>query len=208
MPILVFDVDDTLWENNVLFERVIDADLDWFAHPPLDRAATRAVLDEVERANVGVHGDGTSSFLRSLADCFDRLRERPASERERERAEIESLATALVHREVELMPGVEETLAQLGARHELLLLTKAQTDEQQRKTDASNLTQHFAGGHIVAEKREPTYREPVATRGLTPSKRVPGWTARTQSSRGSPASSSRVPALPGTTTMSGAGTSS
>jgi putative hydrolase of the HAD superfamily len=94
MVFLIFDADDTLWENNVLFERVIDAYLDWLAHPTLDRAATRAVLDEVERANVGVHGYGTASFLRSLHDCFERLSERPATSAESR--EIEELAAALV----------------------------------------------------------------------------------------------------------------
>jgi putative hydrolase of the HAD superfamily len=160
----VFDADDTLWENNVLFERVIDAYLDWLAHPTLDRAATRAVLDDVERANVGVHGYGTASFLRSLHDCFERLSERPVSPAEAR--EIEQLAAALVHHEIELVPGVAETLAELGSRHELLLLTKGEQVEQQRKIDASGLAHHFRSVHIVAEKQSSTYRELVAERHL------------------------------------------
>jgi putative hydrolase of the HAD superfamily len=163
---LVFDADDTLWENNVLFERVIDAYLDWLAHPTLDRAATRAVLDEVERANVVVHGYGSASFLRSLHDCFEKLSERPVSSAEAR--EIEELAAALVFDEIELMPGVAETLADLGNRHELVLLTKGDQAEQQRKIDASNLAHHFASTHIVAEKHTDTYRSLVAERGLVP----------------------------------------
>jgi putative hydrolase of the HAD superfamily len=163
---LVFDADDTLWENNVLFERVIDAYLDWLAHPTLDRAATRAVLDEVERANVVVHGYGTASFLRSLHDCFERLNERPASSAEAR--EIEELASALVSHEVELVPGVAETLTELGTRHELLLLTKGDPAEQQRKIDASNLAHHFASTHVVAEKHAGTYRSLVTELGLVP----------------------------------------
>ncbi len=166
MACLIFDADDTLWENNVLFERVIDAYLDWLAHPTLDRAATRAVLDEVERANVGVHGYGTASFLRSLHDCFERLSERPATAAEAR--EIEELAAALVFDEVELVPGVAETLADLGTRHDLLLLTKGEPDEQQRKIDASNLANHFVSTHIVAEKQAHTYRSLVAELGLVP----------------------------------------
>ena len=161
---LIFDADDTLWENNVLFERVIDAYLDWLAHPTLDRAATRAVLDEVERANVGVHGYGSASFLRSLHDCFERLSERPATTAESR--EIEELARALVFHEVELVPGVAETLAELGSRHDLLLLTKGEPAEQQRKIDASNLAHHFASTHIVAEKHVDTYRSLVGELGL------------------------------------------
>ena len=163
---LVFDADDTLWENNVLFERVVADYLDWLAHPTLDRAATRAVLDDVERANVVVHGYGSASFLRSLHDCFERLRERPASAAEADR--ITGLAAALVDHEVELMPGVAETLDELGTRHDLLLLTKGQPDEQQRKIDASGLAHFFRSVHIVAEKRAPTYRELVDSQRLQP----------------------------------------
>src|SRR5690606_3889877 len=163
---LLFDADDTLWENNVRFERVIDAYLDWLAHPTLDRAAIRAVLDEVERANVAVHGYGTASFLRSLHDCFERLSERPVGPAEAR--EIEQLAAALVADEVELVLGVAETLAELGSRHELMLLTKGDPAEQPRKIDASNLAHHFASVHIVAEKDVRTYRSLVAERGLVP----------------------------------------
>ena len=72
--ILVFDADDTLWENNVLFERVVHDYLEWLAHPTLDHAALREVLDDVERATIAVHGYGSASFLHSLHVCFERLR--------------------------------------------------------------------------------------------------------------------------------------
>ena len=165
---LVFDADDTLWENNLLFERVISDYLDWLAHPTLDRAALRAVLDDVERANVGVHGYGTASFLRSLHDCFERLIERSATTAEAER--ITGLAAALVNQEVELMPGVADTLVELGSRHELLLLTKGQPDEQQRKIDASGLAGHFRSVHIVTEKRASAYRDLIRQHGLDPAR--------------------------------------
>ncbi|WP_121162458.1 HAD family hydrolase [Micromonospora pisi] len=153
---LIFDADDTLWENNILFERVIDDFLEWVAHPTLDRAEIRAILDDIERANVVTHGYGSAIFLHSLAECLSRLRERPATEAERRR--IEELAVALVERRVELVPGVADTLAELGRRHHLLLLTKGDVDEQQRKIDASGLGHHFRGTHIVPEKNVEVYR--------------------------------------------------
>ena len=164
--ILVFDADDTLWENNVLFERVVHDYLEWLAHPTLDRAALREVLDDVERATIAVHGYGSASFLHSLHVCFERLSQRPATDVER--AEITRLAAALVDHDVELMPGVADALAQLATRHDLLLLTKGQTAEQQRKIDASGLAQHFRSTHIVAEKVPATYRELVEEQRLAP----------------------------------------
>lgn len=161
---LVFDADDTLWENNVLFNRTVERYFTWLAHPTLDRAGFRAVLNEVERANIPVHGYGSASFLRSLADCVERVHGRPATDAER--TVIAELATELVSGHLELVPGVVETLTELSARHDLLMLTKGEVLEQQRKIDASGLTKHFRSTHIVAEKRVDDYRAFVAEQGL------------------------------------------
>ena len=61
------------------------------------------------------------------------------------------------------MPGSPTRSTELGTRHDLLLLTKGQPEEQQRKIDASGLAHHFGSVHIVAEKRAPTYRELIAS---------------------------------------------
>lgn len=166
--VLIFDADDTLWENNVFYERVIDDYLDWLAHPTLDRAELRAILDDVERANSAVHGYGVKVFLRSLHDCFVQLRQRPANERERK--EIRELADALINHRVELIPGVAETLEALTERHQLLLLTKGDREEQQRKIDASGLAGHFHSVHVVREKHAGTYLRLVEQHGFPPSK--------------------------------------
>lgn len=164
--VLVFDADDTLWENNVLFERVIDDFLEWLAHPTLDKAEIRGILDDIERANTVTHGYGSRVFLRSLGECLEHLRQRPATEAERR--EIEALAVALVERQVELIPGVSDTLAALGGRHELLLLTKGDEDEQRRKLDASGLAHHFRATHVVGEKDVATYRWLIREHRLDP----------------------------------------
>ena len=154
--VLVFDADDTLWENNHLFERVIDDYLDWLAHPTLTSAEIRAVLLDIEAANAAAHGYGSQVFLRSLRECFGHLNERPATPEEH--AEIDALAVPLLEHRVEPGPGVVETLAELGPRHQLLMLTKGEDDEQQRKIDASELAPYFRHIHIVAEKNVDTYR--------------------------------------------------
>jgi putative hydrolase of the HAD superfamily len=164
--VLIFDADDTLWESNVLFERVIDDFVEWLRHPTLDKAGVRAILDDIEAANAVVHGYGSSVFLRSLADCFERLRERPATEAERR--QIDDLAVALVEHRVEPLPRVPETLAVLGERHELLMLTKGDNAEQQRKVDASDLAHHFTSVNIVPEKNVDTYLDLVRKYELPP----------------------------------------
>ncbi|WP_229400811.1 HAD family hydrolase [Micromonospora okii] len=163
---LIFDADDTLWENNVLFENVIESFIEWLAHPTLDRAQVRAILDEIEAANAVTHGYGSAMFLRSLHDCFERLRERPGTPQEQR--EIEGLARALLDREVELIPGVAETLAELQTRHHLLLFTKGHAEEQRHKYEASGLQRFFAAVHIVEEKRTADYLRLIAENDLDP----------------------------------------
>jgi len=165
---LIFDADDTLWENNVIFEQVIEDYLDWLAHPTLDRTQVRAVLNEIELANTVAHGYGSRVFLRTLGDCFARLSERPTSAEEE--AQIRELATALIEHRVELIPGVAETLTELGSRHSLFLLTKGDRDEQQRKIDASEVSHHFRIIEIVAEKNVDTYESVTARHDLDPAR--------------------------------------
>jgi putative hydrolase of the HAD superfamily len=163
---LVFDADDTLWENNHLFERVINDYVDWLGHPTLSPPEIRAVLLDIEAANAAAHGYGSHVFLRSLSDCIGHLNERAATAEEL--ATIQQLARPLLEHRVEPGPGVVETLDELSRRHQLLMLTKGAVDEQQRKIDASGLATHFRHVHIVAEKDVATYRWLVETRALDP----------------------------------------
>ncbi|ARF54553.1 HAD family hydrolase [Streptomyces gilvosporeus] len=186
---LIFDADDTLWENNVIFERVIEEFLDWMVLPGaegaperapegspegspegadarLDRGGVRELLDSIEAVNAVTHGYGSTVFLRSLGECLARLRGRAATAEET--ARIAGWAAAFEADHVELIPGVPETLAELARRHELLLLTKGERAEQERKVAASGLARHFRGVHIVAEKDVTTYEELVGAYGLVP----------------------------------------
>ncbi|MDP4512009.1 HAD family hydrolase [Nonomuraea turcica] len=164
--VLIFDADDTLWENNVLFERAVDDFLLWLDHPTLDGAEIRAILNSIQAANAVAHGYGGKMFLHSLKECLKRLRERPASAAELRH--VDGLAAAVLEGRVELVPDVAETLTVLGGRHELLLLTKGDTEEQQRKLDLSGLVHHFRGIHIVAEKDVDTYRRLTRDLDLAP----------------------------------------
>lgn len=163
---LIFDADDTLWENNVIFERVIDEFLDWMAGPGSERAAVRAALDGIEAANARTHGYGSKVFLRSLGECVERLRGRAATAAES--ARISGWAAAFEGGRVELMPQVAQTLAELAGRHELLMLTKGDAEEQRRKVAASGLEGHFRGVHIVPEKNVRTYQELAREYRLAP----------------------------------------
>jgi putative hydrolase of the HAD superfamily len=73
---LIIDADDTLWENNIYFERAFDEFVDFLDHSSLTPHQVRDVLDEIEDANARLHGYGTLNFARNLRQCYERLAER------------------------------------------------------------------------------------------------------------------------------------
>lgn len=163
---LIFDADDTLWESNVLFERAIESFIDYLAHPTLSRRQVRAALDEIERSNCRDHGYGVATFRRSLGDCLRRLRAAPPNGEDE--ALLDRVCLPMREGEVEVLPGVAETLVELRTRHRLALLTKGHPDDQHRKLAASGLAWLFEEVDVVGEKDPEVYRSLVAGRGLDP----------------------------------------
>jgi putative hydrolase of the HAD superfamily len=163
---LLIDADDTLWENNIYFERAIAAFISFLNHHEYSPAEVRQALNAVERETILAHGYGLSSFTRSLVDCFERLSSAPVTEEERER--IRGFARSIAEQEIELLPGVAETLEELASRHHLILMTKGNHAEQADKLARSGLAQHFAAVEIAAEKDPPTYRAVIARHELKP----------------------------------------
>lgn len=163
---LLFDADDTLWENNIYFERAIAAFISFLDHKEHSPAEVRQTLNSVERETILTHGYGLSSFTRSLVDCFERLSPPPVPDEKRER--IRGFARSIAEQEIELLPGVAETLEELSDRHHLILMTKGNHAEQADKLSRSGLASYFSAVEIPAEKDPPAYRAVIARHELKP----------------------------------------
>jgi putative hydrolase of the HAD superfamily len=163
---LLIDADDTLWENNIYFERAIAAFISYLNHHEYSPAEVRQTLNACERETILAHGYGLTSFTRSLVNCFERLSPQPVTDEKRDR--IRSFAQSIAEQEIELLPSVPETLAELASRHHLILMTKGNHAEQADKLARSGLSELFTSVEIVAEKDAPTYREVIARHELAP----------------------------------------
>lgn len=163
---LLIDADDTLWENNVYFERAIAAFISYLNHHTFSPAEVRQTLNAVERETILAHGYGLTSFARSLVTCYERLNSGPITEENRDR--IRSFARTISDQEIELLPGVTETLTALSARHHLILMTKGNHAEQADKFARSGLAPFFAAVEIVPEKDPPAYQQVIARHELKP----------------------------------------
>ena len=154
---LLFDADDTLWENNIYFERAIAAFISYLDHRVHTREEVREHLNTCERATIARHGYGLNSFRRSLVNCFEQLSDGPITEEKHER--ILSFAHAIADQEIELLPGVAETLGELKQRgHRMLVVTKGNPDEQIDKVNRSGLRDLFTGIEVLPEKDADAYR--------------------------------------------------
>ncbi len=161
---LLIDADDTLWENNIYFERAIAAFISYLDHRVHTPAEVRSHLNTVERATIDAHGYGLQSFRRSLVTCFEQLADGPLSEEKR--ARIHTFAQSIADQEIELLPGVADTLADLAQRHRILLVTKGNPDEQHDKLRRSGLAPHFAAVEVLPEKHDEAYRSLSSRHGF------------------------------------------
>jgi putative hydrolase of the HAD superfamily len=157
---LIIDADDTLWENNIYFERAFDAFVEFLNHSSLSKDEIQDVLDEIELANNKIHGYGSLNFARNMHECYERLVEREIQPDAA--ATIMGFAEGIMNHPVQLMDGVEQTLQELAMRHDLVLFTKGHPEEQKLKVDRSGVGVYFGRTEIVREKDEPAYRKLIA----------------------------------------------
>jgi putative hydrolase of the HAD superfamily len=153
---LLFDADDTLWENNIYFESAISAFISYLDHRTHTHEEVREHLNHVERATIKAHGYGLKSFRKSLIACFEQLTDKPVTPEKH--ARIASFAQSIADQEIELLAGVATTIDDLATRHRCILVTKGDDAEQRDKLRRSGLAQHFAAVEVLSEKTDAAYR--------------------------------------------------
>ncbi len=161
---LLIDADDTLWENNIYFERAFDQFVLFLDHSSLSADQIRAVLDEIEEANSRIHGYGSLSFGRNLSQTYQHLAERAISPADL--AAVMGFAERILECPMEVIEGVVPTLEYLALRHDLTLFTKGNPEEQRLKVERSGLGPFFGHTAIVKEKDSAAYRRLAVEREL------------------------------------------
>ena len=161
---LLIDADDTLWENNIYFERAIARFISFLNHHEFTPEQVRGVLNDVERECIVTHGYGLHSFAHALVHTFERLSSEPVTAALQ--AQVRSFANAIENHEIEFLPEVPKTLAYLHQRHRLILVTKGALAEQMGKVERSGVREYFESTEVVAEKNAAVYARIVAQFGL------------------------------------------
>ncbi len=157
-----FDADDTLWHNERFFQltqaRFADLLAD-YAEPV--HLAERLLA--AERRNLGHYGFGVKGFTLSMIETAIEVTAGrvPATVI----AELLAAGREMLAHPVELLPGARETVEALAAHFTLVLITKGDLLDQERKLAQSGLGELFDAVEIVSDKRTETYSRIFAIRG-------------------------------------------
>lgn len=166
---LIFDADDTLWENNVFFEMTTKNIFQIFMESGVPVQKIREEFRKVELNVVNDRGYGSDNYLYILNTLFNTHTGNGAANPDRNKFDIEinKFNQHRVNKPV-LFSKVNETLNYLKKRYNLFLLTKGNYAEQKRKIDASGLRKYFIDSFILPEKDDLTYNKLILENNWQP----------------------------------------
>jgi putative hydrolase of the HAD superfamily len=152
--VIGLDADDTLWHNETIFEKTHDRYRALLAQYH-DAATVDRTLFATEMRNLELYGYGIKGFTLSAIETAIQLTD--GRIRAEEIQELIELGRSMLAHPVELLEGVSETIATLAEAHRLVLITKGDLRDQERKLAKSGLARHFEAVEIVSEKNLETY---------------------------------------------------
>ncbi|MBQ4819342.1 HAD family hydrolase [Aquimarina sp. MMG016] len=163
---IAFDADDTLWVNETLFRKA-EEELCELLEEYLPKEEVNKLLFEVEMKNLPLYGYGIKPFTLSLIEAAIQI-----SNGSMKIELVEKLidkGKQMLQEPVELIDGIDETLNQLSKKYRLVMATKGDLLDQERKLIKSGLEKYFHHIEIVSDKTEKQYQKLVRHLDVTES---------------------------------------
>ena len=166
LKVLAFDADDTLWENEPYFREVEERFGEWMEEY-LPRHTTARELLRTEIENIGLYGYGIKAFMLSMIETALRISDHtiPLSAIDK----IIKLGRDMMTKPVILLPGVEQVLRHFQPKYRLVMATKGDLLDQERKLKKSGLEKYFHHIEIMSEKKEADYEKLIRHLDIHPS---------------------------------------
>jgi putative hydrolase of the HAD superfamily len=154
IKVIGFDADDTLWVNETYFR---DAELEVAKLMAPYETANKIdqELFKMEIKNLPLYGYGIKGFVLSMVEMALELSNHNVSNTTIEA--ILNIGKTMLNKPVELLEGVQETLKELSKTHRLILVTKGDLLDQERKLEKSGLTNYFHHIEVLSDKQEVNY---------------------------------------------------
>ena len=166
IKVIGFDADDTLWVNETYFRDAEEA----FANL-LSKYETLNKIDQelfkMEMKNLPLYGYGVKGFILSMVEMALELSNNNVSNKTIKA--ILDIGKDMINKPVELLDGVEEVLQSLSNDYKLILATKGDLLDQERKLDKSGLNQYFHHIEVLSDKKEENYSKLLNHLDINPS---------------------------------------
>ena len=157
-----FDADDTLWQNETFFRMTEQRFTELLSEHGEHEVLTARLL-EAERRNLAFYGYGVKGFTLSMIETAVEVTKGEVSASVI--AEILSFGRQMLQNPVETLPHARETLEALAGKYRIVLITKGDLFDQERKLAQSGLGEYFDAVEIVSEKTPKTYERIFARHG-------------------------------------------
>ncbi len=166
IKVIAFDADDTLWVNETYFREAEHQ----FAKL-LSKYETLNKIDQelfkIEMNNLPLYGYGIKGFILSMVESALKLSDYKLSPNIIN--EIIAIGKEMIDKPVELLDGVEQVLKTLKPNYKIILATKGDLLDQERKLEKSGLTKYFHHIEVLSEKKETNYKILLSHLGINPS---------------------------------------
>lgn len=165
LSIIGFDADDTLWQNETFYRLTQDRFAELLRNYA-DRDHLEERLLSAERKNLGHYGFGIKGFMLSMIETAIEVTEQrvPASVIQ----ELLEAGQEMLRHPIHLLDHAEEAVRSLAETHPLVLITKGDLLDQERKLAQSGLGEYFAAVEIVSDKTQATYDRAFRAHGDGP----------------------------------------
>jgi putative hydrolase of the HAD superfamily len=154
IKVIAFDADDTLWVNEPYFRQTEEAFCNLLGEYATLHELERELL-KIEIQNLALYGYGVKGFILSMVEAALRLTNNTISAKTIE--QILDLGKQMLNQPIELLDGVEEVLETLKGKYRLVVATKGDLLDQERKLKKSNLTGYFHHVEVMSEKDDANY---------------------------------------------------
>ena len=165
IKVIAFDADDTLWVNETYFR---DAENE-FAALLNDYETENKIHQELfkkEIDNLELYGYGVKGFTLSMIECALELSNYQIPQKTLDR--ILNIGKEMLEKPIELLDGVEEVLQQLQGKYKLIVATKGDLLDQQRKLEKSGISKYFHHVEVMSEKKPVDYKKMLQRLDINP----------------------------------------
>ncbi len=158
IKVIAFDADDTLWDNEVYFQATEKKFCELMEEYLPQHSVARELL-QTEIANIARYGYGIKAFMLSMIETAIRISENTIRVNVIE--QIIQFGKELLDKPIQKLEDVDKVLAELKGRYRLVVATKGDLLDQERKLKKSGLEHYFHHTEIMSDKREADYRKLV-----------------------------------------------